>query len=272
MPLDPDAISASLASMAQSDVARKRGKHLKPFRGLRGTPIPATTRLLASLWRKDLSFEQDGEALHALFCTAHEDGLVAIGLTAALVPDDAMGALEMVDRWQEMIDDTETADFLGWMVLGPALMASGEPVAQSLAAYRDDENWGARRMALMAGLALMPIALQGACAAALRQRMGIPRLQFVAEPQGPAIEGLLDAYVRDDNPRVRKAFIRVARSWAEYEPLACEAWIGTVKGGMPKRLREELERGIRKGKRNARRAAEAALLEQAESAQDEASS
>lgn len=263
MPLDPDAISNSLAALSQADVARKRGKHLKPFRGLRGTPIPATTRLLASLWSKRLSFDQDAESLHALFCTAHEDGLVAIGLTAALVPDDPMAALELVDRWQGMVDDTETADFLGWMVLGPALMAAGEPVADSLSAYRTDERWGARRMALMAGLALMPIALQGACAAALRQRMGVPRLQFVAEVQSDAIQGLLDAYVRDENPRVRKAFIRVARSWAELDPLACETWIGTVKGGLPKRLREELERGIRKGKRNARRAAEAALLEQA---------
>lgn len=261
MRLDPDAVSDQLEKHARSDVARKRGKHIKAFRGLRGTPVPECTRVLVKSWSTQLSLAEDGEAMHTLFCTAHEDGLVAVGLLAAMVPDDPMGALEMLDRWVSMVDDTETADALGWMVLGPALLASGEPWLDSLRTYRTEHAWGARRMAVMAGMTLLPTPLQGMCAAALRERMGMARLQFVAQADSAAIHELLHIFLRDEDPRVRKAFIRVARSWGEAEPDDCEAWLVSVRGGVPKRLRQELERGVRKGRRRLKREAEAAAWE-----------
>lgn len=261
MRLDPDAVSEQLDKNIQRDVARKRGKHIKAFRGLRGVPVQEITKILVKTWNPKLNLIEDGESLHTLFCTAHEDGLVAVGLLAAMVPDEPMAALEMVDRWVSMVDDTETADALGWMVLGPALLASGEPWLASLRTYRTEHGWGARRMAVMAGMALLPIPLQGMCAAALRERMGMPRLQFVAKADSPAIHELLHVFLRDEDPRVVKAFIRVARSWGEAEPDACEAWLGTVRGGVAKRLREELERGVKKGRRRAKREAEAAAYE-----------
>ncbi len=261
MRLDPDAVSELLEKNIQRDVARKRGKHIKAFRGLRGVPVQEITKILVKTWNPKLNLIDDGESLHTLFCTAHEDGLIAVGLLAAMVPDEPIAALEMVDRWVTMVDDTETADALGWMVLGPALLASGEPWLASLRTYRTEHGWGARRMAVMAGMALLPIPLQGMCAAALRERMGMPRLQFVAQADSPAIHELLHVFLRDEDPRVVKSFIRVARSWGESEPDDCEAWLGTVRGGVAKRLREELERGVKKGRRRAKREAEAAAYE-----------
>jgi hypothetical protein len=261
MRLDPDAISEQLEKTAQRDVARKRGKHIKAFRGVRGVPVPDVTQILVKAWNPKLSLVEDGEAMHTLFCTAHEDGLVAVGLLAAMVPDEPMEALEMVDRWVGMVDDTETADALGWMVLGPALLAAREPWLASLRTFRTEHAWGARRMAVMAGMALLPVPLQGMCAAALRERLGMPRLQFVAQADSPAIHELLNVFLRDEDPRVIKAFIRVARSWGESEPDACEAWLATVRGGVPKRLRQELERGVKKGRRRVQREAEAAAYD-----------
>ena len=211
MRLDPDAVSELLEKNIQRDVARKRGKHIKAFRGLRGVPVQEITKILVKTWNPKLNLIDDGESLHTLFCTAHEDGLIAVGLLAAMVPDEPIAALEMVDRWVTMVDDTETADALGWMVLGPALLASGEPWLASLRTYRTEHGWGARRMAVMAGMALLPIPLQGMCAAALRERMGMPRLQFVAQADSPAIHELLHVFLRDEDPRVVKSFIRVAR-------------------------------------------------------------
>ncbi|MFT5587416.1 MAG: hypothetical protein ACI9VR_005026 [Cognaticolwellia sp.] len=261
MRLDPDAISEQLEKTAQRDVARKRGKHIKAFRGVRGVPVPEITQVLVKAWNPKLNLIEDGETLHTLFCTAHEDGLVAVGLLAAMVPDEPMASLEMVDRWVGMVDDTETADALGWMVLGPALLAAREPWLASLRTFRTEHAWGARRMAVMAGMALLPVPLQGMCAAALRERMGMTRLQFVAEADSPAIHELLHVFLRDEDPRVIKAFIRVARSWGESDPDACEAWLDTVRGGVAKRLRQELERGVKKGRRRVQREADAAAYD-----------
>jgi hypothetical protein len=58
-----------------------------------------------------------------------------------------------------------------------------------------------------------------------------------------------DLLVRDHEPHVRKALARLLRCWAQGDPDAVEEWLQSVRGGVPKVLREEAERGIKRGRR-----------------------
>lgn len=252
--LDPDLLADTLDAASDGPTARKRGKHLRPLRGLRGVPVAKLAPLVAKAWRQGVDLERDADALHAVFMGAHEDGLLAIGLVAAATPDQPHAALDLVDRWVPMIDDVESCDALGWLVFGPALLVAGEPVVPSLTQARTTGKWPARRMAVMACMALLPEPVQGPSAAALRERMGTRTVAFVDAPQSTVLHAVCTAYLRDPDPHVHKALIRVLRTWAQLEPDAVQAWMDGAKGGVPKRMREELTRGIKKGRRLAAQA------------------
>ncbi|MCB9759297.1 MAG: DNA alkylation repair protein [Alphaproteobacteria bacterium] len=246
-------ISETLEKRSERDTARKRLKHMRPLRGLRGTPLAEVTRVLAETWRKHPPrLPADEDALHTLFCTAFEDGLVAVGLLAAVTPDAPHEALDLAERWMELVDDTDTAEAIGWLVLGPGLLAAGEPLGASLTGYADHERPYARRAAVLATLAALPEPLSGPAAAALRERMGERRIRFVDAPISAEIEPVIRAFLRDPDPHVRKALSRVLRSWATHDPDAVEAMLADVRGGVPRMLRDEAERGIRKARRPSR--------------------
>lgn len=251
--LDTDSISEGLQKASDADTARKRGKHIQPFRGVRGTPIADITRQLATCWKaQPAELPRDEEALNRLFYSAWEDGLVAVGLVAAAALESPHAALDLVERWLPAVDDVETADALGWLVLGPALAAAGEPVGQALSELRNRERPHARRAGVIGAMALLPEPISGPAAAALREKLGERRLVMSAEPQDAGVHAVLDAFLRDEDPHVRKAVSRVARSWAQCSPDAAEAWLGGVRGGVPKTLREEVEKGVKRGRRKAR--------------------
>ena len=128
MSIDPHAVSSLLERASSATVAQKRMKQVQPLKGVRGVPFAELSRLLARTWRQGIDLAEDADAIHELFCTAHEDGLVALGLAAAAVEDEPEEALELAERWLDMVDDLETADALGWLLWGPALRAVGEPV------------------------------------------------------------------------------------------------------------------------------------------------
>ena len=259
--LNPEALSKYLEQHSDGELFRKRGKQLAPFRGLRGTPPSELVTLLVNLWKHERpQLPRDMEALHDLFVAAHEDGLVAIGIVAALLPDAPADALDLADRWIPLVDDVETADSLGWLVLGPGLMASGEPFVETLLEHTDAQfREHRRRMAVMACMAALPVPVEGPAAAALRERTGEKRTAFVTEPLPDLIRPVLDAYLRDTSSLVHKAVSRVCRSWATVQPDAAEAWMEGVPGGVPKKLRQDITRGAKKARRiQARRAAAAA--------------
>ena len=256
---DPDALSETLELLSDGDLARKRTKQLGPFRGVRGVPQREVVNLLVATWQSDRPrIPEDADGLYDLFMAAHEDGLVAIGLVAALLPTDPTEALDFADRVLAHVDDVETADALGWLVLGPGLLASGEPFAASLLELRSAQRPEQRRIALMATLAGLPIPIEGAAAAALRERTGQRRTAFVAEPLTDLMLPVWEASVRDSAAPVQKALHRVLRSWAVLDPDPVEQFVVDFSGGVPKSLRAEVTKAARKGRRLRKQAALAA--------------
>ena len=77
---DPHDLSKALARKADPSLASRRMRHVQPLRGLRGTPHGVVAELAARTWREAPPGVEDSEALHELFCTAHEDGLLALAL------------------------------------------------------------------------------------------------------------------------------------------------------------------------------------------------
>lgn len=252
--MNVESIASELEAHASAEVARATSKQVRTIRGVRGTPLVDVARLTAQIWRSDRpELPRDEDELAALFGGAWEDGLVAIGLLAALVPDAPPEALDIGFDWLERLDELHTADALGWLVLGPAVLASGADLGALLGRVRGHRHAAVRRAAVMMGMAMTPTRIEGPSAAALRERLGTREVHFVESSVEHLLEQLGDAFLRDEDPSVRKALRRVLASWAADDPTGALAWMNAQKGGVPKMIREELERAARKG---ARRAAE----------------
>ena len=115
-------ISRRLEMAAKDTVATRRLKQLQPLKGLRGVPLGDVAAIASEFYRREpLRLPDDHDALHQLFCTAHEDGLVAIAMASASALDEPEEALELALWWIDMVDDLETADALGWLLIGPCL-------------------------------------------------------------------------------------------------------------------------------------------------------
>lgn len=247
---DPELVASWLHQASSEPTARARRQHIRPLRGVRGVPHAQLTRLLVRAWASQRpTLPDDVDGLHHAFCTAFEDGLLAVGLLAALLPDHPHAALDLCERWLAMVDDVETADALGWLVLGPALLCAGEPVGPTLRGELGQAAPFRRRAAVLAGLALLPEPVTGPAAAALRERMGQRAVAFVDAPLSEAVREVMDQASRDADPHVRKALVRLARAWGEHDPEACGAWLEAQRGGVWRLLREEAARGMARGKR-----------------------
>ncbi len=248
--IDAELLSETLEALSDARLARRRARHLKPLKGLRGTPLGEVARVGAAAWGEGVSLYDDDEALHLLFCTAHEDGLLAIGLAAAAAPDAPEIALELAGRWLGMVDDLETADALGWVLYGPALLAAGRDLAEALLAEREGPPIR-RRAALMAALAALPEPLEGPAAAPLRERVGERRVAVVEAPLSSVLSAVCSGYRADADPHVRKALARVLRLWGQHDPEAAQAWVreALAAGGLPRTVREQAQKGIARGRR-----------------------
>ncbi len=249
--LDPAALSQALDRAARRG-GRRRPKAVSPLKGFRGAEVGELARLGAATWRKARPvLPLDSEALHELFTTAFEDGLLAIGLAAACVPDTPEEALDLAERWLPLVDDIETADALGWLLLTPALLACGEPVASVLSGCRGQRRTAARRAGVTGALALLPIPVEGPAAAPLRERFGERHLIFTERADSASVDSVARHFLRERDPHVVKALGRLVRTWGEVEPHAAERWHvwAMVNGGLPKAMRVQVEKGIKKGRR-----------------------
>lgn len=248
--IDEGTISETLHALSDRRLAITRGREIKPIRGVLGVPDGEIARIAAAAYDEDgIHLDADMGALQRLFSSSFEDGIVAIALTAAGLPDAPEAALELGLQWLGQVDDPMTADALGWMVLGPAALSCGRPVAGLLHRARELGHPAARRAVVAAGLALTPEPLQGPAAAALRQRVGERHLRLVDEAFDDALAELMTPAVRDDAPTVRKAARRVLRAWVKASPAAVVAWADGVKGGLPKLLGEEVKRARSRARR-----------------------
>lgn len=244
-----DETQAALAEASTVAHARRVARQIAPLRGIRGVGGADITRVLTETWAAGgVDLDNDADGLRMLFSTAFEDGLVAIGLTAAALPDNPAAALDLAESWMEMVDDIQTADALGWLVLGPALMAVQAPVAEALGSWREDLI-PQRRAATIAAMAALPVPVEGPAAAALRARLGDRRVAFVSDAIDDILVPHLTLWLRDDEPHVRRATARLLREWASVSPESAQEVATAYRGGLPKFLRGALEKGLRKQRR-----------------------
>lgn len=264
--LDPEIVSDMLEAMADGATAKKRAREVRTLRGVRGVPTGEIARVTAAVFEEDAPTLADEAELRHLFGTAWDDGLVAIGLLAALAPEAPAEALDIAREWAERVDDHQTADALGTLVVGPALLGAGRPVDKALNPLLHHRRPEVRRIAVSAALAWLPEEISGPSAAALRARVGHKAVRFVDEPQSELVAWIASASLRDEDPGLRKGLRRVLSAWGAHDPDAATAWMSEVRGGMPKMLREAIEKSARK----ARRKAEAQARWEAEHGEEEA--
>lgn len=248
--LDARSISDALDGLADNQTRFKKAKHLQPIRGLRGVAARDIGPVIRDAWTAGVDLGDDAEALRSLFSTAHEDGIVAIALVAAAMPDAPTLALELAEEWLDVVDDTGTADALGWLVLGPSLLSQGTPM--SLPSYclesRDSCQPHPRRALVMSCMAALPIEVEGVAASALRDRMGLRRLSFVEQVIPDVCDGVLDAFWREGHPNVCKALARLVRSWGECEPEKVASFVQDRMSFTSVLLRRAAEKGVKKGR------------------------
>lgn len=258
---DVDLIRGQLEALADPAYARRQRQHLRPLRGLRGVPFAELARVLVETWTAEpCSLPTHDAALRELFGGGFEDGLLAVGLAAAALPDDPGAALELSRWFGQLVDDHATADAIGWLLVGPGLLATaGESAGARLAALRKAPAHR-RRVAVAAALAALPLPVEGPAAAALRARLGVKDIVFVERPVEALLDPVLRAFHRDEDAAVRKCVSRALRTWAVEDPFAAERFVDSIPGGISKQLRDELEQGMHRGiKRMARAAADAEI-------------
>ncbi len=235
-----------LDALADDDTAQRTARQLSCLRGIRGVSTGELARVCAEVWQAHPSaLPRDAEALSAAFGTAWEDGLVAIGLLAAAVTDDPEIAAQLGLDWAERTDDVVTADALGWLVLAPAAQLSGR-VPAIVSRLREHPRPASRRVAVSMGLGFTTAAVEGPAAAALREKVGRPRVRMVDEPRSDLLALLSSRFVRDGDPSVQKALRRVLRAWGQGAPADLVAWGEAFPGGLPRMLRDEILRASKR--------------------------
>lgn len=249
--MDAALLSHRLEEASDARLAKARVHELGALRGVRGTPDGVVARVAAEAW-KEHGFHPDHDRDQALtlFSSAFEDGIVAIALAAAALPDDPEAAFELAEIWLDRVDDPLTADALGSLLLGPASIATGRD-ADALARLAQGHRPEARRAVIASALAWLPAPLTGPGLAALRERLGTREVRMVDAPRTDAIAALATAFARDDAPTVRKALRRLLRAWTDADPAAVVAWADGIKGGLQRMLGDEVLRARRKAGRKA---------------------
>ena len=248
--LPNEVISGSLEAQSKRRLGQTRSRELGTLKGVRGVPDGELARICADVWKQGRpTLPNDEDALSALFSTAWDDGIVAVGLLAALVPDHPAECFEIGLEWLTRADDTGTADALGWTVLGPSIVAAQLPIVHLLRPLARQPHAAPRRAAVMAGMAFTGCQAEGPAAAALRQRLGVKQISWVEHAIDEHLCDLSDAFLRDEDPTIRKALRRVMREWAKTSPQGLVDWYDTVRGGVPKILKAEIDKARRRAQR-----------------------
>lgn len=238
-------LSELLDELSDADEATRIGKQVQTLRGVRGVRSAEIAHVASAAWLElDVGLPRDGRALTRLFGTAWEDGLVAIALLGAAVPDAPAAALRLGLDWAERVDDVATADALGWLVLGSAALLGSAGGGAVWSTTRGLHRPAGRRAGLTAALAWLPVPIEGPAAAALRVRQGTRHVQWVDAPRSAWVREALARHVSDDAPAVRKALRRVVRAWVAADPEAVVAWADDA-GSVPRLITPDVRRARR---------------------------
>jgi hypothetical protein len=266
--MDYDLIPELLEARSDAQVAKGLGKAIRPLRGIRGVANGEIAKVTAESWRAlKPKLPDDADALSTLFGNAYEDGLVAIGLLAAILPSQPADALELTLEWLDRTDDLLTADAIGWFLLGPAVLAKSATIQSLISSGKQARREEFRRAVSIAGLAFLPIAAEGPTAAALREKLGTKEVHFCEGTMKGHLTALLNGLIRDDGTMVRKGVRRVLKAWLEVDPPAAIAWANGVNGGIHRMYKDEVEEAERKLAAREKRAAREARKSAAASAE-----
>lgn len=241
-------LQRQLADHATDEAASATRVHTRCLRGIRGVPQGTLAKLIAESWRGEPpELPRDNKAIDTLFGTAWEDGLAAIGLLAAALPQDPVAAAALGLSFAERTDDVLTADSLGWLVLGPLLarLPPGELSGFTEALFGREGLAGAergmtRRAVFASALAFTPAEIEGPASAALRESQGARQVRMVDGIVPEQVGSILVRGVRDGDPAVQKVLRKVIKIWAEHDPESLVRWAPTVRGGLPRMLADEV--------------------------------
>ena len=192
--------NSKLRALSNAKIAQKKQKEIKGIRGVRGISNQDLIALInEEVWP---SLPEDSDTLHMLYGTAHEDGLLAIALLAVAALESPNEALQLVERWLPFLDNTETADFIGHLIIGPSAFALQESITDRIT---EQENPYAIRAELNSCLAAFPTPAKGVCVAGLRKKFAVDDVIFVEEPHLDWVHEAVSCTMRMEHPLIKKA-------------------------------------------------------------------
>lgn len=241
MSIDVEALRAELAAAADDVTARKHASQVRCLRGIRGVPFGAVARAGDRAWRQSpTTLPDDADAIEALFGTAWEDGLIAVGLLATATGSDPAGAHALALRLAARVDDHVTADALGWLVFGPLAAHLRRPYPEVVEPLLHHHREDVRRIAVSGALAFTPALVEGPSAAPLRAQVGEAKIR-ISDRVDPRVLGWAIATFRKDEG-VARAVRRLVAVWGAEDRDGLLAFAGSVPGGLPGPLAAEVRK------------------------------
>lgn len=258
--LDYTYYDQTLNAHANPRFAQKRGRQLQTIRGVRGVENAVLIELINE--SLPVVLEQHDATLNQLFGTAFEDGLIAISLLAVAGLENPSDALVLARHWLTFVDDVETADALGRVVIGPCLWHQEMPGdAQWLAENHREllrevvRSPFAVRAMMMASLAWLPEPVPGVTGAGLRAAIEASKVAFVEEPQSEALTlvfrhflGLKNANAPGflhETPMLRKTLLHALKLWACWDPDSVAQCLQESLSTVPRVLQQAVKKGER---------------------------
>jgi hypothetical protein len=230
--------NSRLRALSNDKFAQKKQKEIRGIKGVRGI---GNSDLITIINEEDWpQLPQDIETLHQLYGTAHEDGLLALALLAVAALEKPEDALDLVERWIPFLDDTETTDFLGHLIIGPSVLATGESILERISVR---ENPYAIRAELMAALAALPSPPRGVCVAGLRRKFDVDDVIFVETPVFEVPRQAVLATMKMTHPVIQKALRQVIFVWSCWFPEEVEQFFSKEYPNWPNWMKAAHKKG-----------------------------
>jgi hypothetical protein len=239
-----------LSAHLNRKLAFQRRKEAPTLRGVLGVPYASLSTVIAESEAAHLP--GDTEEINQLYSRSLEEGLIAIALLSVCVLETPGPALALADRWLPYLDDVQTADSLGQLVVGPACLSLGLSIVDRI---RDSKaaNQFTRRAEVMSLMAALPEPIRGPASVALRESLNADEVTFVEGPMDTIIGESLELVQRDDSPVVRKAFSNILRVWTATSFDFVQGWLEHAVPDRHPWIKDGLKRGTREYRRRQRR-------------------